>query len=234
MLPDIQKLLVLQDRDQRIRAFKTELKNAPLERKELEARLEAASSGAEQAKAKVREQELEKKRLALLAQGKREQIARFKVQQMQTRKNEEFQAFGNEIAHFEQEISKIEDRELEVMEEIERLTPILAEAERHASESRDRVAAQIADLEAKIALITDKLKTAEAERVKLTEGVDEDLLDQYTRLFASKEGNPVVILDHEVCTGCHMKLTTQTLVRVKGNQQITHCEQCGRILYLAE
>jgi predicted nucleic acid-binding Zn-ribbon protein len=234
MLPDIQKLLVLQDRDQRIRSFKTALKNAPVERKELEARLEAASTGAEQAKAKVRDQELEKKRLALLAQGKREQIARFKVQQMQTRKNEEFQAFGNEIAHFEQEIGKIEDRELEVMEEIERLTPLLTEAERHATESRGRVAAQIADLEAKIAIITDKLKAAEAERATLTQDIDEDLLDQYNRLFASKEGNPVVILDHEVCTGCHMKLTTQTLVRVKGNQEITHCEQCGRILYLAE
>ena len=234
MLPDIQKLLVLQDRDQRIRTFKTELKNAPLERKELEARLEAASSGAEQAKAKVRDQELEKKRLMLLADGKREQIARFKVQQMQTRKNEEFQALGNEITHFEQEVSKIEDHELEVMEEIERLTPILAEAERNVAEARGRVASQIADLEAKVTIITEKLHTAEAERATLTDGIDEDLLDQYNRLFASKGGNPVVLLEHEVCTGCHMKLTTQTLVRVKGNQQITHCEQCGRSLYLAE
>ena len=234
MLPDIQKLLVLQDRDQRIRTFKTELKNAPLERKELEARLEAASSGAEQAKAKVRDQELEKKRLMLLADGKREQIARFKVQQMQTRKNEEFQALGNEITHFEQEVSKIEDHELEVMEEIERLTPILAEAERNVAEARGRVASQIADLEAKVTIITEKLHAAEAERASLTDGIDEDLLDQYNRLFASKGGNPVVLLEHEVCTGCHMKLTTQTLVRVKGNQQITHCEQCGRILYLAE
>ena len=182
----------------------------------------------------MRDQELEKKRLMLLADGKREQIARFKVQQMQTRKNEEFQALGNEITHFEQEVSKIEDHELEVMEEIERLTPILAEAERNVAEARGRVASQIADLEAKVTIITEKLHTAEAERATLTDGIDEDLLDQYNRLFASKGGNPVVLLEHEVCTGCHMKLTTQTLVRVKGNQQITHCEQCGRILYLAE
>ena len=65
----------------------------------------------------------------------------------------------------------------------------------------------------------------------LTVGIDEDLLDQYNRLFASKGGNAVVALEHEVCTGCHMKLTTQTLVRVRGAQEITHCEQCGRILY---
>ena len=231
MLPEIEKLLVLQDRDQRIRTLKTELKNAPIERKDLETRLAATAAGAETAKANLRELEVEKKRLEVEAQGKRDQINRFKTQQMQTRKNEEFQALGNEIAHFEKEISKIEDRELEVMEQIETARPALAEAERKVAEAKSRVASQITDLEAKIAIINETLKTAEAERGALAVGIDEDLLDQYNRLFASKGGNPVVALEHEVCTGCHMKLTTQTLVRVRGAKEITHCEQCGRILY---
>lgn len=232
MLPELEKLLLLQDRDQRIRTLKTELKNAPLERKELENRLAAASAGAETAKAKLREQELEKKRLEVEAQAKRDQINRFKTQQMQTRKNEEFQALAHEIIHFDKEISAIEDRELDVMEEIERLKPLLAEAEQNVAAAKSLVAVQIADLEAKIVTISANLKTLEAERATLTVGIDEDLLDQYDRLFLSKAGNAVVALEHEVCTGCHMKLTTQTLVRVKGGLQITHCEQCGRILYL--
>jgi len=165
------------------------------------------------------------------AQSKRDQINRFKTQQMQTRKNEEFQALGNEIAHFEKEIGKIEDRELEVMEAIEAAKPVLADAERAVAEARSRVAAQIADLEAKITTLNETLKTTETERASLTDGIDEDLLDQYNRLFVSKGGNAVVSLEHEVCTGCHMKLTTQTLVRVRGGKEITHCEQCGRILY---
>ncbi len=231
MLPEIEKLLVLQDRDQRIRTLKTELKNAPIERKDLEVRLAATAAGAEKAKANLRELEVEKKRLEVEAQAKRDQINRFKAQQMQTRKNEEFQALGNEINHFEKEISKIEDRELEVMELIEKAKPVLADAERAVAEAKSRVAAQITDLEAKIATLGETLNTIESERAALTEGIDEDILDQYNRLFVSKGGNAVVALEHEVCTGCHMKLTTQTLVRVRGGQQITHCEQCGRILY---
>ena len=231
MFPEIEKLLVLQDRDQRIRTLKTELKNVPIERKDLETRLAATAAGAEKAKASLRESEVQKKRLEVEAQGKRDQINRFKTQQMQTRKNEEFQALGNEIAHFEKEIAKIEDRELEVMELIEVAKPVLAEAERNVAETKNRVAVQISDLEAKIATLRETLKTAEAERAALTDGIDEDLLDQYNRLFVSKGGDAVVSLEHEVCTGCHMKLTTQTLVRVRGGQQITHCEQCGRILY---
>ena len=231
MLPEIEKLLVLQDRDQRIKTLKTELKNAPIERKDLEMRLAATAAGAEKAKASLRELEVEKKRLEVEAQSKRDQINRFKTQQMQTRKNEEFQALGNEITHFEKEIGKIEDRELEVMELIEAAKPVLADAERAVAEARNRVAAQIADLEAKIATLNETLKATEAERASLTDGIDEDLLDQYNRLFVSKGGNAVVSLEHEVCTGCHMKLTTQTLVRVRGGKEITHCEQCGRILH---
>ncbi|MEI8233853.1 MAG: C4-type zinc ribbon domain-containing protein [Verrucomicrobiota bacterium] len=233
MLPEIEKLLILQDRDQRIRTLQTELKTIPLEKKEMETRLAAAATGAEKAKATLRELEVEKKRLEVEAQGKRDQIARFKTQQMQTRKNEEFQAFALQIVHFEREISKIEDRELEIMEAMEAAKPALDEADRKAAEAKARVARQIVDLDAKAATLGEQSKAAEAERTKFSEGIDEDLLDQYNRLFRSKGGTPVVALDHEVCTGCHMKLTAQTLVQVKGERQITHCEQCGRILYLA-
>ena len=44
MLPEIEKLLVLQDRDRKIRTLKQELKMAPLERKELDEKLAAARS----------------------------------------------------------------------------------------------------------------------------------------------------------------------------------------------
>ena len=67
----------------------------------------------------------------------------------------------------------------------------------------------------------------------VAKGVNEDLLKIYNRLFANK-GEAVVPLVHEVCSGCHMKLTTQTALRVKAEQSITHCEQCGRILFLGD
>ena len=232
MLPEIEQLLIIQDRDQRIRSLKTELKNAPLQRSEIEARLNVANTGAGQAKQKMMELEVEKKRLEVEAQSKRDAIGRFKVQQMQTRKNEEFQALANEIAHFEREIQKIEDRELEVMEAIEQVKPALVEAEKNAAVAKGRVASQLDDLEAKSKALQQALVELEAERANLAKAVDEDILDQYNRLFASKGGDAIVPLEHEVCMGCHMKLTTQTAVRVKGGKEVTHCEQCGRILYL--
>ena len=64
--------------------------------------------------------------------------------------------------------------------------------------------------------------------------IDEDLLGRFERLFTSKGDAAIVALEHEVCTGCHMKVTTQTSHRVKSGKELVSCEQCGRILYNAE
>ncbi len=233
MLQEIEQLLVIQDRDKRIRTLRMELNNAPLERKALEAKLAAANQGAETARAKLKELEVERKKLQVEAQAKRDQIARFKAQQSATRKNEEYQALANEIAHFGNEVVKIEDRELELMEVIEKQEAVVKEAEAAAAVAREKVASQIADLDAKVKILQQNLATVEAERAGLAKGVNEDLLKIYNRLFTNK-GEAVVPLVNDVCSGCHMKLTTQTTLRVKAEQAITHCEQCGRILFLGD
>ena len=234
MLQDIEKLLILQDRDRKIRDRKQQLKLAPLERKELEARLISNSAALENAKQKGRELEVAKKGLEIEAQARRDSIGKFKAQQFQTRKNEEFQALSNEIKRYEKDISDIEDRELEIMDQAEKAKVILADAEKEFARAKAQINQQLADLDAKIKSIESELQVLEAERLTLATGVDEDLLTRYERLFASKGDLAIVPLEHEVCTGCHMKITTQTAVRVKGNLEIISCEQCGRILYHPE
>jgi predicted nucleic acid-binding Zn-ribbon protein len=234
MLPSIERLLILQDRDQKIRILRLELKNLPDERTSLDAKLAAGSTQLNEAKQRARDVELEKKKLEMEAQAKRDSIAKFKNQQFQTRKNEEFQALTNEIKRFEADIEKIEDREIELMEEAEKVKGIVAEAEKQYAQTKAHTDRQIGEIASKITAIDAQLKELEAEREKLSEGIDEDLLYQYNKLFANKGGLAVVALEHETCMGCHMKLTTQTAVRVKGSREILNCEQCGRILYYSE
>jgi hypothetical protein len=116
MLPDIEKLLVIQDRDRKIRALKQESKLAPLERKDLDEKLVDAVKKLEAVKLKAKEIEVERKKLENEVQTKRDSIAKFQTQKFQTRKNEEFQALNNEIKRYEGEIQTIEDRELDLME----------------------------------------------------------------------------------------------------------------------
>jgi predicted nucleic acid-binding Zn-ribbon protein len=233
MLPEIERLLVLQDRDRKIRTLRQELKNAPLERKELETKLGAANAGLDAARLKAKENEVERKKLEIDAQTRRDQIAKFNTQKFQTRKNEEFQALNNEIKRFEEEIRQIEDRELDLMESAEKLKAATSEADKAAQATRASVERQLADLTAKTQFVETQLGELEKERGTLAADLDDDLVDTYSRLFSNK-GEALVPLEHDVCMGCHMKVIAQTSVSVRGGKMLVHCENCGRILYPGE
>ncbi len=234
MLAELEQLLVLQDRDRKIRAIKNELRLAPQEKKELDAKLVSGGASLEAIKTRGRELEVEKKKLEVEAQAKRDLIAKFRTQQFQTRKNEEFQALTNEIKHAEADIQSIEDRELEIMEQAETLKAEITTADKAFSQTKTQIAGRLSDVDAKVAAIEKQLAELEADRTLLAGKIDEDLLNRYERLFASKGDAAIVPLEHEVCMGCHMKITTQTAVRVKGEKEIVSCEQCGRLLYYSE
>ena len=79
----------------------------------------------------------------------------------------------------------------------------------------------------------NKIRTRDAWE-QLAQKIDAEAVERYERLFASKGDAAVVAVEHGVCTGCHMKVTTATVVRARSGSEIVSCEQCGRILYIAE
>jgi predicted nucleic acid-binding Zn-ribbon protein len=230
MLPEIERLLILQDRDKKARSLRSELKTVPLERKSLEDKLAAAKHLSQDTHQRQRAAEVEQARLENEIRSRKEQIAKYETQKMQTRKNEEYQALNHSIAHVRGEISGIEDRQLQLMETLEGLKPQVAEADRAAGAAAELVQRQLADLEKKSQQLTSQIAELDASRGTYTEGLDEDLLDDYKRLFNTKN-EAVVALHNEVCNGCHMKVTVSTVTAVKARKSIVHCEQCNRILY---
>ena len=234
MHSELEQLLVLQDRDQKIRQIQNEIKTLPLQRQNLEAQLAASVASVEALKQKGRQVEVERKNLELDVGTRTASIARLRTQQYETRKNDEFQAMGHEIERYESEIRKIEDAELELMVQADNLKAELEAEAKKAAATKNSIERQLNDLEEKSKTLEARLQDLTKERAEVATKVDEDLLDRFDRLFASKGDAVVVALEHDVCTGCHMKITTATAVRVKGGKEIVSCEQCGRILYFAE
>jgi predicted nucleic acid-binding Zn-ribbon protein len=230
---ELDQLLILQDRDQKIKQVQAELKTIPQQRKTLEAQLASGAAGLEALKQKARQVEVERKKLELDVGTRTDTISRLKTQQYETRKNDEFQAMGHEMERYAKEIQKIEDQELELMVQADQLKEQVLADQKRMSTANESVGRQMSDLESKAKLLESRLEELRKERTDLAANVDEDLLNRFERLFASKGDAAVVALEHEVCTGCHMKITTQTAVRVKAGKEIVSCEQCGRILYAA-
>jgi predicted nucleic acid-binding Zn-ribbon protein len=230
---ELEQLLILQDRQQKIRQIQAEIKTVPLERAHLESQLAATAAGVELLKQKGRQVEIGRKKLELDVGTRTESIARLKTQQYQTRKNDEFQAIGHEIERYENEIRKLEDQELELMIEADKFKGEIEAADKNARATKESISRQLTDLETKSKALGAQQQELEKERATLAAQIDPDLLDQFERLFNSKGDAAVVAVEHGVCTGCHMKVTTATASRVKAGKEIVSCENCGRILYLA-
>ena len=227
----LEQLLVLQDRQQKIKQIQAEIKTLPIQRDHLEAQLAASAASVETLKQKGRHLEMDRKKLELDVGTRAETISRLKTQQYQTRKNDEFQAIGHEIERYENEIRKLEDQELEVMIEADKLKAEIEAADKTARATKESISRQLTDLETKSKTLESRQEELAKERDTLASKIDGDLLHGFERLFNSKGDAAVVAIEHGVCTGCHMKVTTATAARVKTGKEIVSCENCGRILY---
>ena len=203
----------------------------PLQRKNLEAQLAASAAALEALKQRGRRIEVDRKKLELDVGTRQQSIARLRTQQYETRKNDEFQAIGHEIERYEKEIITIEDQELELMDQTEKIKVEVGAEEKKASVTKESISRQLNDLDEKSKTLTGRLENLKKERSELAANIDEDLLDRFDRLFVSKGDAAVVALEHDVCTGCHMRVTTATAMQVRAGKEIVSCEQCGRILY---
>src|SRR5881392_2746411 len=132
MVEKIEKLLILQDRDRRLRRLKGELAEIEPERQVLKAKASGAQSGLENAKTKVKEIESKRKELELEVEAKKELIRKYANQQFQTRKNEEYRALAHEIDTCKAAIRTLEDQELELMEKAETASKEVVQAQQLA------------------------------------------------------------------------------------------------------
>jgi hypothetical protein len=231
MVEVVERLLILQDRDRRIRQTRTELAGIEPQRKLLRAKLGQIQGRIEAAKLRLRKIESDRHDLEVEAAAKREAIERYSVQQFQTRRNEEYRALEHEIETCKQEIVKLEDKQLECMEEAEKVQKELAEAGEAERALGKEVEELMAELDRREVRLTEQLRELESDRDKLAEAVEPAALARYERLAKHRGENVIVGIDRGVCGGCHVKLPAQVVVTCRGEEELTACPNCGRVLY---
>ena len=153
------------------------------------------------------------------------------MQQFQTKKNEEYRALTHEIDLCKAEIVKLEDRELDIMEQAEAAHRAVSDAAAHAATAREESARQLTDLAAREETLRKHLAEAIDGRSTLAEAAGESGLAVYERLRKNKGERVVVGVEHAACGGCHMKLPAQVVLACRGDQGLVTCPNCGRILY---
>lgn len=233
--PALEKLLILQDRDAKRLGLEAQVKSVPKDIALVEQKIAAEKAAIETARLEVRGLESKKKMLETEIGSAEEKLAKYKTQQSQVRKNEEYQALGHEIETTQAAIGALEEQELQVMYGIDEAKKkfVAAEAELKANISGHE--ARIRTLKERETSLAAELATVQAEVTAARAPVEPVALRVYDRIAARQM--PVVVAIHgSKCGGCHLKVSgeVESLARgksVDGATQLATCDQCGRIVY---
>jgi predicted nucleic acid-binding Zn-ribbon protein len=144
----------------------------------------------------------------------------------------ELDAIGREVENLRRRTSDREDELLAFLEQREALAAQANEAEARAAELRARVERVADEAAEELGAVTLALEQARGKRAAVAEQVDPDLLDLYDELRAHKKGVGAAALVDGVCQGCHERLSSVELDRLRHAEDVPRCEYCRRILVL--
>ncbi len=228
---NLDKLLALQESDMRRLALERQLQAVPREVAAVEARIAGEKQTIEAAKNEWRDLETKKKSLESEIKSAEEKVAKYKTQQMQVRKNDEYQALSHEIETTTGQIGTLEENEIGVMLSIDEARKRFADAEAVLKANIAGHEGRIQSLREREAELQAEHKTAVAVVASARVAVPDEQLRIYDRL-ASKPGHPVCVpVNGGRCGGCHMKVSSHIEFEARKGENITTCDQCSRLVY---
>jgi predicted nucleic acid-binding Zn-ribbon protein len=229
--PDLQTLLVLQDKDKAVASVQKMLEALLPEEAALDAELGA--------QAKLLEDAVQAVSGALARRAELEQrIAGYKQLQERRRQQLDFVRGAKEASTLMAEIDLA--RGVLVKEEAEYLRSgdAIVEAEKRVKDvtkAHDAVVTQLeearAGLAAKRAETQAQLDAALAERAAAAKGVKPALLARYERIRRGRAPAAVFALRQDACGQCNTAVPLQRRMLILQGQTIESCEVCGVLLY---
>ena len=226
----IQKLLTLQEHDLRIREMKGELEDIPARKARESERLEVHRESVKQAGQRVEEKQAEVKAVELEIASRREKITKLRQQQYELKTNKEFKAMEEEILLVEKEIRDLEDKELLLMEETEKIKMDVVEKKKAVEKEEALISDEVKALDERVKAVEQELARVEEERKGAASGIDSVWMDRYQNIIDRKD-IAVVELTDGICGGCHMKLPPSVGHDTKKQSEPVSCPYCLRLLY---
>ncbi len=230
--PEFKKLLLLHSRDRRKLVMDKELANLPRLIDQIETKIKIEVETIEAASHELKLLETKNNTIENEINSLSEFISGQKNKQLQVKKNEEYQALENEIANLLEQLSLKEDLQIETLLKIDGANEI-------SSLAQNKIAAKVEDLklEKKVLFLKiDELKTdihkLESEIQESRKEVDDALLLGYERTKKVVTRPPFIApLEDQKCSGCNLRVSNDISSSVLVEQKLTHCDQCGRIVY---
>jgi predicted nucleic acid-binding Zn-ribbon protein len=238
MNAELEHLIVLQSQDLELRRLRAELADAPKKVAAAEAAQKQANTALTAAKAALQKEEVLRRSQQSDVKDRQAKIGRLRKQMETAVSGSQIAALEHEIAFAESAIAKLEDEELASMERSEGFDAAQVRSSAALETTTTTLATTRTQMIAWVKSHDLAIKGVEAERKTLRatladSDAGEALLASYDRIAKAKGTGVSEALDHK-CAVCQMMVRPQRWNDLTGREhddEIFHCESCGRILY---
>ena len=231
MLPDLDRLVRLQELETAVHQARQAIEAFPARREALEARLAEHTGRLESLDRKVAEQKAARRALEKEVASVQSRLTRFKEQLMAVKTNKEYHAVQSEIASASAEIQRLEDLILEGMLEADELSADIEAATQAMATEEAAVGEEQRRLEQERDRFQTRVEGYATDRATLVADLTPRLLEMFDTLIRGRKGIAVSAVRDGRCGSCQVRLRPQLYNEVRLNQTLIQCESCQRILY---
>ena len=230
--PQIEKLLIVQTKDIAKQKLQQEIERIPKEKAKIEHLIDQEKTLIEEAKNDLNAKEVEKNNLDSKIKLKESSITKFKTQQLEVKKNEEYRALIHQIEQAQNDISDLEEEEIEIMYKIDDAKIAFEKAKAEIDERIEQQSNELIELDSRLKQLKLDVRVAETNYLESRDSVCKEALEVYDRTKTQLKRPPYIsAVEVQNCSGCHLRVSNEVLGLVISGEEIVICDQCPRIIY---
>ncbi len=178
--------------------------------------------------------------LSVDLQEKEDHVSKLRGMLNTAKTNKEYAAILTQLNTFKADNAKVEEQALNVMQEADvikvdadKVQEEIGTEEKRLGEIQQSNEEEIARLDAMLDDLSNQRKVAAGE-------IDSEALGAFNRIAVTYEGEAMARIEVQgnkppfsyVCGGCYMSLNAEHANALRVRDEIRHCDNCGRILYM--
>ena len=231
MLPELERLIQLQEVETRAADARRKIAAAPERIAALDAKLTTARdavAAAKQAEAnnQARRRNIEKDLLAA-----QQLLSKSKETLMAVKTNHEYHAMQSQIAAGTSEVARIEEQMLVNLMEADEIAAERKKTEATLKSEEVSIAKERKAIETEAAEMERVVKSSDEQRAAIVPQISRATLHTFERVLKGRQGLAVAEAADGLCTVCRVRLRPQVYNTIRRNDSIYQCDSCQRILY---
>jgi len=230
----INKLIALQAVDAQIYCLLAEKDAKPDEIKQLDISFEERKKQLAELEKKSLDLQKRRREQELDLASKEEAIKKNQTQLYQLKTNREYAAMLKEIGGIKADISVIEDKIIEILDQADATKKDLEKEKQFLQEEEKRINSEKDKIQTRLKEIEERLAQLNAERERIIPDIEPRIISQYERVLKSRDWLAIVLVKNNACQGCFMNVPPQVINLIKMYDRLVTCEVCQRILYIDE